>query len=277
VIAVEDAVEVGGTSTDGCTAPFTNAAAVIGKIAIIERGLCGFAVKARNATEAGAIGVIIYNQLANANAGPPGMADDVAGNGAFVTIPTVSFNRPDGLAVVGGVGVTASLSVDLNIRAGANADNQARMFAPFPRIAGSSVSHYDSIASRNLLMEPAINGDLTHNVSSPDDLTHELFLDIGWFPDADLDGVDSGVDCEPNSIQTATIVIDGIDTGVPNQMFDNGCTMSDLIADAAAASNNHGQFVNKVSTLANGWKKTGLITPAQKDAIVTAAGESDLP
>jgi hypothetical protein len=38
-------------------------------------------------------------------------------------------------------------------------------------------------------MEPSINPDLTHEVSAPDDLTHELFLDIGWFPDSDLDGV----------------------------------------------------------------------------------------
>ena len=49
----------------------------------------------------------------------------------------------------------------------------------------------------------------------------------------------------------ATIVIGGIDTGVPNHLFDNGCTMSDLIADAAAAANNHGQFVSAVDKLTN--------------------------
>ena len=52
VVAAVDAVEaavVGATTTDGCS-PFDNAAAVAGQIALIERGQCGFAVKARNAS-----------------------------------------------------------------------------------------------------------------------------------------------------------------------------------------------------------------------------------
>ena len=99
VEAAVDAVEVGGTSTDGCSA-FSNAGAVAGRIALIERGACGFAQKARNASNAGAIAVIIYNNAANAAGAPPGMADDGV-NGAFVTVPTVSLRRADGLAIVG--------------------------------------------------------------------------------------------------------------------------------------------------------------------------------
>jgi hypothetical protein len=177
-----------GTTTDGCS-PFINAASIAGKIALIERGFCGFAVKARNATDAGAVGVLIYNNLANVNAGPPGMADDGI-NGVFVTIPTVSLTRADGLAILGqlGTGVTASLLVDPSIRAGADVFGRARLFAPFPVAPGSSISHYDSVATRNLLMEPAINGNLTHNLKSPDDLTLELMRDVGWFPDGNLDG-----------------------------------------------------------------------------------------
>ena len=33
---------------------------------------------------------------------------------------------------------------------------------------------------RNLLMEPNINGDLTHSVVPPQDLTFTLLQDIGW-------------------------------------------------------------------------------------------------
>jgi hypothetical protein len=108
-----------------------------------------------------------------------------------VTIPAVSLTRADGLAIVGslGGGVTAALRVDPNVRAGADPEGRARLYAPNPLVGGSSVSHYDSVASRNLLMEPAINPDLTHEVSAPDDLTLELFRDIGWFPDANLDGI----------------------------------------------------------------------------------------
>ena len=282
IVAAVDAVEPGppapgGTSTDGCS-PFSNAAAMVGKIALIERGFCGFALKARNATDAGAAGVIIYNNAANVNGAPPGMADDGI-NGAFVTIPTVSLTRADGLAIVGqlGTGVNGSLLVDPTIRAGADALGRARLFAPFPVSPGSSISHYDSIARRNLLMEPAINGDLTHNVKAPDDLTLELFRDIGWFPDADLDGVADGTDCEPNSNLAATVVIDGCDSGVPNTLFTSGCTISDLIAHIAASSRNHGQFVGGVAQLSGALVNQGLITDAQKDSIMSCAAGANLP
>lgn len=272
VVAAVDEVEVGGTSTDGCS-PFINAAAVAGKIALIERGLCGFAVKARNATNAGAAAVIIYNNAANVNAAPPGMADDGI-NGVFVTIPTVSLRRADGLAIVAqlGTGVTASLVVDPGVRAGADPLDRARVFAPFPVASGSSISHYDSVAFRNLLMEPAINADLTHRLKAPDDLTFELLRDIGWtFPDADGDGIVDDEDCNPNSDLAPTIIIGSIDTGVPNTLFDNGCTMSDLIAQLAASANNHGAFVSGVAHLTNQWVQQGLITGEQKGAIQNAA------
>ena len=277
VAAVDAADAAGPATTDGCS-PFINAAAVAGKIALIERGTCGFAVKARNATNAGAAAAIIYNNAANAAAGPPGMADDGI-NGAFVTIPTVSLTRADGLAIIAqlGGGVTASVAVDPTIRAGADAQNRARVFAPFPVSGGSSISHYDTVARRNLLMEPAINGDLTHNVKAPDDLTLELFRDLGWFPDADLDGVDSGVDCEPNSDLRPTVNIESCNSGVTNTLFENGCTISDLIAHIAASSNNHGQFVGGVARLTAALVRDGVITNAQKDAIMACAGSSSLP
>ena len=190
VVAAQDAADATGpATTDGCSA-FSNASAVAGNIALVERGSCTFAVKARNATNAGASAVVIYNNAANADAAPPGMADDGI-NGPFVTIPAVSLTRSDGLDIVGqlGTGVTAALVVDPNVRAGADPEGRARLYAPNPLVGGSSVSHYDSVATRNLLMEPAINPDLTHEVSAPEDLTLELFRDIGWFPDSNLDGV----------------------------------------------------------------------------------------
>ena len=100
---------------------------------------------------------------------------------------------------------------------------------PNPVQGGSSGSHYDSIAFRNLLMEPAINPDLTHSVKAPEDLTLELLRDVGWFADADLDGKADELDCDATSDTSATVVIDGKNTGVPNVMFTSGCTISDLI------------------------------------------------
>jgi hypothetical protein len=271
IVAAVDAVEVGGTSTDGCS-PLTNAADVVGRIVLIERGLCGFAVKARNATNAGAAAVIIYNNAANAAAGPFGMADDGI-NGAFVTSPTVSLRRADGLAILGALpGATGSIGVNLSIRAGADALDRARVFAPSPVQGGSSISHYDNVAFRNLLMEPAINNDLTHFLKAPHDLTFELLRDLGWtFPDADGDGIADDEDCNPNSNLSPTIAIGGNQTTVPNTLFDNGCTMSDLIAQAAAAASTHGGFVSAVAQLTNGWQAAGLITGAQNGAVQNAA------
>jgi hypothetical protein len=275
VAAIDPADAAGPATTDGCS-PFTNAGAVAGKIALIERGTCGFAQKARNATNAGAAAVIIYNNAANVNAAPPGMADDGI-NGAFVTIPTASIRRADGLAIVGqlGGGVIANLGIDPTVRAGADALGRARVYAPFPVVGGSSISHYDTIAFHNLLMEPAINGDLTHKVKAPDDLTFELLRDVGWtFPDADNDGVPDDEDCNPNSDTRPTIIIGGNDSGVPNMLFANGCTMADLIAQLAATNSaNHGDFVSAVANLTNQWVANGLITGRQKGAIQSAAAK----
>jgi PA domain len=275
VAALDPADAAGPATTDGCTA-FTNAAAVAGNIALIERGTCGFAVKARNATNAGAVAVIIYNNAANVNAAPPGMADDGI-NGAFVTIPAASIRRADGLSIIGqlGGGVIANLGIDPTIRAGADALNRARLYAPFPVVGGSSISHYDTIATRNLLMEPAINFDLTHKLKAPDDLTFELLRDVGWtFPDADNDGVPDDEDCNPNSDTRPTIILGGNDTGAPNVLFANGCTMADLIAQLYATNtNNHGDFVSAIANLTNQWVANGLITGKQKGAIQSAAAK----
>ena len=277
VAAVDPSDAAGAATTDGCSA-FTNAAAVAGNIALIERGTCGFAVKARNATNAGAIGALIYNNAANVNAAPPGMADDGI-NGAFVTIPTVSLARADGLAIIAqlGGGVTASVGVDPNVRAGADAFGRARLYAPFPVVGGSSVSHYDTVATRNLLMEPAINGDLTHNLKAPFDLSRELLADVGWFPDADLDGIADGADCDATSDLAPTVVVGGNDSGVPNTLFSTGCSISDLIAKVGGDAGNHGDFASGVAALTNQLRSQGLISGSQKGAIQSAAARAAIP
>lgn len=274
VVAAVDAVEVGGTSTDGCS-PLTNAAAMAGKIALIERGLCGFVVKAKTAQDAGAIGVIIYNNAANAAAAPPGMA----GVDPTVTIPSVGLSRTDGLAILAQLpgGVSVSIGKDPSILSGADALGRVRLYMPNPVVGGSSGSHYDTIAFRNLLMEPAINPDLTHNLTAPHDLTLELMRDIGWFADADNDGAADDADCNANSDLRATVFIGSCDSASPNFLFNDGCTLADKIAQLGASAGNHGQFVSSVSHLTNALKKAGLITGAEKSAIQTCASGASIP
>jgi hypothetical protein len=95
--------------------------------------------------------------------------------------------------------------------------------------------------------------------------------------DADHDGVCGDQDACPASDPSATIVIDGCDTGVPNKPLDGGCTMADEIAKLASESSNHGQFVSAVAKLTNDWKKAGVITGSQKARIQSCAARAAIP
>jgi hypothetical protein len=70
-----------------------------------------------------------------------------------------------------------------------------------------------------------------------------------------------------------TIVIGTIDTGVPNRVFESGCTSSDMIQSIKAAAGNHGAFVSGVAHLTNSWVEASIITGWQKGAIQSAAAK----
>jgi hypothetical protein len=256
-----------GATNDGCE-PLTNAAAINNNIALIDRGVCGFAVKAAQAQAAGAKAVIIANNVAGS---PPGLG----GVDPTIIIPAVSVSLADGNAIKAqlGIGVHGNVGVNLAVRAGADPNGFALLNAPNPVQLGSSISHWDPIASPNLLMEPAINADLTHT----GDMTLAEVRDIGWYPDADLDMVPDGQDsCVPSDL-AATVVIGGCNSGVANPLFANGCTISDNIAQCAVGAGNHGAFVSCVTHYTNTLKKAGTITGAQKDAIQGCAGSASIP
>jgi hypothetical protein len=162
----------------GCS-PFDagNAAAVSGKVAIIDRGGCAFTAKTKNAQLAGAIAVIIANNVA-------GVAPALGGTDASITIPAVGVSQDDGATLKSSIRPRLSPTVTLHLNtsqlAGADVAGRVLLYTPNPYQGGSSVSHWDTIAMRNLLMEPAINGDLTHEVKPPQDLTKSLLTDIGW-------------------------------------------------------------------------------------------------
>ena len=81
--------------------------------------------------------------------------------------------------VVSRATVSATMGLDTDFLAGADPQGRLRLFAPDPVDPGSSISHWDSLAVPDLLMEPAIGG----GVSIGDiDLTLEQMRDIGWSP-----------------------------------------------------------------------------------------------
>lgn len=154
-----------------------NATAVNGKIALIDRGTCNFTVKVENAQNAGAVGVLIADNVAGS---PP---DPLGGTDSTIFIPTVRISLADGATLKTALGsgpVSATLGVNLAILQGADASNRVLMYTPNPFQDGSSVSHIDSIAFPDQLMSPAITGDESHEVTPPNDLTAMFMLDIGW-------------------------------------------------------------------------------------------------
>jgi len=169
---VVQALDAAGSPTDGCS-PLTNAAAVAGNIAIVDRGTCTFIIKAKNVQNAGAVGVIVAN---NAPGPPPGLG----GCDGSITIPVVSVSQADGVTIKTNLpAVNATIGAGA-ITSGTDSAGNPLVYAPNPVEMGSSISHWDTSAYPNQLMEPAINCNLTHSVVVPQDLTFELLKDVGW-------------------------------------------------------------------------------------------------
>ncbi len=178
---------VSPAATLGCVAfAGADAAAINGKVALLDRGTCGFVVKVKNAQNAGATAVLIADNAPGAPAG-------LGGADPTITIPSARITQSAGITLKAAVlaapkygsrstpgSVTASWGADPTRLAGADAIGRPLLYTPNPLIGGSSVSHWDVGAFPNLLMEPNINNDLTTSLVPPLDLTLPLFRDIGW-------------------------------------------------------------------------------------------------
>jgi hypothetical protein len=267
VLAQDDANAAGPSTTDACT-PITNAAEVANKIALVDRGTCGFVVKVKNAQNAGAIAVVVAD---NAAGSPPA---GLGGADPTITISSVRVTLADGNTLKAALpGVRVSLGLDLSVLAGTDREEGLMLVAAFnPVVAGSSISHFDAVARRNQLMEPAINNDLTSSVRPPEDLTLPQMTDVGWFSDAD--GVPDGVDACIGSDVRPTVIVGGANTGVPNAVLATGCTIGDLVAQCLAGASNHGGFASCVAHLTNALRDGGVISGAQKGAIQRAAARA---
>jgi hypothetical protein len=269
VLGLDAANAAGPSTTDGCT-PLTNAAAVAGRIALMDRGTCGFVVKVKNAQDAGAIGVLIVDNAADS---PP---SGLGGADPTITITSGRITLADGNAIkavlTGGGVVNVTMGLDMSILAGTDRVRHLMMLASLRPVAlGSSISHFEAVAFPNQLMEPAINVDLTSSVEPPQDLTLSLMRDIGWF--SDKDGVPDGADACPGSDIRPTVVLGSCDSGVANRMFTNGCSMSDVLARCSAPGN-HGQYVSCVAGAVNGFGDIGAIATNEKGKIQNCAAKN---
>ncbi|MGB6269723.1 MAG: PA domain-containing protein, partial [Olleya sp.] len=85
IVLVDDSTS---NPTEGCS-PLTNGASITGNIALIRRANCNFTVKVKNAQNAGAVGVIMMNNV-------DGQPIPMGGTDASITIPSVMISKADG-------------------------------------------------------------------------------------------------------------------------------------------------------------------------------------
>jgi len=106
--------DTGTDAADACEDLTNN---VTGKIVLVHRGLCSFVQKAQRVQAAGGIGVIVANVASSAQPTVPPFMGGTANN---VTVPILSLNLADGVAlegaIAGGVNVTMhrALQTDLD-------------------------------------------------------------------------------------------------------------------------------------------------------------------
>lgn len=245
VLGLDEANLAGATVNDGCTA-LTNAADVAGKIVLVKRGSCGFAVKVKNAQNAGASAVIMGNNAAG--------VITMGGTDATITIPSIMVTNTVGDAMIAaGGGAVNGLEVSATLKAGADVAGRARLYAPTVYAAGSSISHFDTVASPNLLMEPAITTTLRSSANV--DLTAAYFEDIGWKTELSIAG------CGTGSGAIATTV--------------NGTYLASPVFACANVAPNKGEFQSCSTQYFNRLRDAGIIGEGYKGtfAACTASGK----
>jgi hypothetical protein len=110
VQALDAATGADPSTTDGCTA-LTNASAINGNIALIDRGECDFAVKVLNAQNAGAVAAVIVNNQGNE-------VIDMGGTEPLVAIPSVFIGQDNGDLIETELGGTVAASIALVVKDG---------------------------------------------------------------------------------------------------------------------------------------------------------------
>jgi Zn-dependent M28 family amino/carboxypeptidase len=91
-------------ATPGCEVSDFTAAGVAGKIALVSRGACTFALKSANAGAAGALAVLVYNNV-------PGPVNGTLGGVVDGGAPAAGVSQADGATLVGQNGASVTLNL----------------------------------------------------------------------------------------------------------------------------------------------------------------------
>jgi predicted extracellular nuclease len=115
--------------------------------------------------------------------------------------------------------------------------------------------------------------DPTTSLRSSDHDGTVLFLTA----DSDGDGFADDVDSCDLSSPNATVIIDGCDSEAGNDLFADGCKITDFIEACAASAVTHEDFTGCVTHVTNTLKDNGSITNKEKGNIQKCAGKADIP
>jgi len=94
-------------STLGCN-PLVNSGEIAGNIAVIERGTCSFDIKVKNAENAGAIAVLVVNNVA-------GAPIIMGGDDYTIYIPALMVSQADGQAIIAELGNTVNVTIEPDV------------------------------------------------------------------------------------------------------------------------------------------------------------------
>jgi hypothetical protein len=86
---------------------------------------------------------------------------------------------------------------------------------------------------------------------------------------------EAGAGACPDPDTRATVQVGTMDSGVPNYLLDDGCTVNDLILDDQPWDN-HGAFVRHVGEVTTQLVSDGVITGRERGAIVRSAARSNI-
>ena len=230
VVAAVDAADEAGPSTADACSPLQNAFDVAGRIALADRGGCNFVDKALNAQAAGAIGLLVADNVEEE------LPSEMYADNPTVTLPLIHVRMADANALKSALAalqkVTVRLTANPDLVRGGDAENRPLLYSPSTPATLSPIGHFDESGRPSQLMQPVILPDVEQALGLPHDLTLSVLRDLGWF--SDFDGVPDGIDQCPGSDRGATVQIQACDTGVKNTTFATGCRISDYYKTCAA-------------------------------------------
>jgi hypothetical protein len=249
LVLVDDGV---GSPTDACQ-PLTEESArqVRNRIALIDRGGCAFTTKVANAEAAGARAAVIADNTPGCPVGT-----FASGGGVDINIPSARISLRDGDLIKASLPhVIATLGINKQAPHGGDTHGRVRLFAEGVPAGPTTIIHWDSSATPNLLLEfgPGYFGPALQDV----DLTPFQLADVGW--------------------ELVTVEIDGCDSGLPDVPLPGGGRVGDLILSCLLEASNHGSFVRCVAGVGGDLRKLGLATGSQVGRLVYCASRSDLP